>query len=43
MRNTWRVLKCGAGKGWKRSVGPIVREMKKCYMEPKRKGVSYIQ
>jgi len=21
-RNTWKVLKCGAGEGWKRSVGP---------------------
>ena len=21
---TWKVLKCGAGKGWKRSVGPIM-------------------
>jgi hypothetical protein len=24
IRNTWNVLKCGAGKEWKRSVGPIV-------------------
>ena len=23
IRNTWKVLKCGAGEGW-RSVGPIV-------------------
>jgi hypothetical protein len=23
IRNTWKVLKCGAGEGWKRSVGPI--------------------
>jgi hypothetical protein len=22
--NTWKVLKCGAGEGWRRSVGPIV-------------------
>jgi len=22
--NTWNVLKCGAGEGWRRSVGPIV-------------------
>ena len=21
---TWKVLKCGAGEGWKRSVGPIM-------------------
>jgi hypothetical protein len=26
----WIVLKCGAGEVWRRSVGPIVREMKKC-------------
>ena len=24
IRNTWKVLKCGAGEGWKRSVGPIM-------------------
>jgi len=24
IRNTWKVLKCGAGEGWRRSVGPIV-------------------
>jgi hypothetical protein len=24
IRNTWRVLKCGAGEGWRRSVGPIM-------------------
>jgi len=23
-RNTWKVLKYGAGEGWRRSVGPIV-------------------
>jgi hypothetical protein len=23
IRNTWKVLKCGAGEGW-RSVGPII-------------------
>ena len=22
IRNTWKVLKCGAGEGWRRSVGP---------------------
>jgi hypothetical protein len=27
MRHTWEVLKCGAGEGWRRSVGPIVWEM----------------
>jgi hypothetical protein len=24
IRNTWKVLKCGAGEGWRRSFGPIV-------------------
>jgi hypothetical protein len=24
IRNTWNVLKCGAGEGWRRSDGPIV-------------------
>jgi hypothetical protein len=22
--NNWKVLKCGAGEGWRRSVGPIM-------------------
>ena len=24
IRNSWKVLKCGAGEGWRRSVGPIM-------------------
>ena len=24
IRNTWKVLKCGAGEGWRRSFGPIM-------------------
>ena len=24
IRNTWKDLKCGAGEGWRRSVGPIM-------------------
>ena len=24
LRKTWKVLKCGAGEGWRRSVGPIM-------------------
>jgi hypothetical protein len=23
IRNTWKVLKCGAGEGWRRSAAPI--------------------
>jgi len=30
IRNTWKFFKCGAGKGWRRSVAPIVVEMRKC-------------
>ena len=38
IRNIWKVLKCGAGEGRKRSVGPIVWEMKKSYIGSRRKG-----
>jgi len=31
-RNTWKVLKFGAGGEWRRSVGPIIWQMKKCYL-----------
>jgi hypothetical protein len=24
IRNTWKVLKCGAGEGWRRPTGKIV-------------------
>ena len=24
IRNTWKDLKCGAGEGWRRSIGPIM-------------------
>jgi len=24
IRNTWKVMKCGAGEGWRGSIGPIV-------------------
>jgi hypothetical protein len=42
-RNTWKHLKCGAGKECRRSVGPIVREIEKFYKDSKRRGTSYIQ
>ena len=41
--NTWEVLKCGAGEGWRRSVGPIMWEMKKCYLESMSRGISYMK
>jgi hypothetical protein len=31
-------MKCGAGEGWKRSVGLIMCEMKKYYLESRNKG-----
>ena len=37
--NTWKILKCGAGEGWRRSVGPIVWEMK--YYIVKKRGLCY--
>jgi len=39
--NTWKVLKCGAGEEWRRSVGKIMSEMKKCYLESMSRGISY--
>jgi hypothetical protein len=34
-----KILKCGAGEGW-RSVGPIMWEMKKYYLESRSRGIS---
>jgi adenine specific DNA methylase Mod len=41
--NTWKVLKCGTGVVWRRSSEPIVRKMKKYYIESRRKGILYVQ
>ena len=41
--NAWKVLKCGAGEGWRRSVRPIMWEMKKCYFESMSRGISYMK
>jgi hypothetical protein len=43
VKNTLTVLKCGAGEGWRRSIGPIIREMKKCCKESRRRVISYKQ
>ena len=43
IRNTWKVLKCGAGEGWRRSVGPIMGEIKKCYLESMSGGIYYMK
>ena len=36
-------LKCGAGERWRRSVGPIIWEIKKCYLESRSRGISYMK
>ena len=36
-------LKCGAGEGRRRSVGPIVLEMRKYCIESRREGMPYVQ
>ena len=38
-----KVLKCGAGERWRSSVGPIMCEMKKCYLESMSRGISYMK
>jgi len=38
--NMWEVLKCGAGERWRRSVGLIDGEMKKYYIEYRRREMS---
>jgi hypothetical protein len=43
IRYNWKALKCGAGEGRKRPIGLIVKEMKKCYTESRRAGISYMQ
>ena len=36
-------MKCGAGIGSRRSVGPIVWKMRRYYIESRRREKSYIQ
>jgi hypothetical protein len=36
-------LKCGAGEGWKRSVGLIMWDMKMYYLESRSRGISYVK
>jgi len=42
IRNTLKLLECGSGEVWRRSVGPSVQEMK-YYTERSRKGTNYIR
>jgi len=39
----WSIALYGAGEGWRRTVEPIMCEMKRCYKESRRRGISYIQ
>jgi hypothetical protein len=39
IRNTLKVLKCGAGEGWKRSGRSIMCKTKKWYIESRRGGI----
>jgi hypothetical protein len=41
--NNWKVLKCGAGEGWRNSVGLIMREIKKYYLESRSRRISYMK
>jgi hypothetical protein len=43
IRNTCKVLKCGAGEGRKRSVGLIMLELKMYYLESMSRGISYMK
>jgi hypothetical protein len=38
-RNTWKVFSFGVGEGWRRSVGPIVCEIKQYCAESRRRGI----
>jgi hypothetical protein len=43
IKNTFKVFKCGAGEGWSRSVGLIEWEIRKSYIQSRRKETSLIQ
>jgi hypothetical protein len=43
IRNTLKVFKCGAGEGWRRSVGPIAWKIRKSYIQSRWRGTSHIQ
>jgi hypothetical protein len=36
-------LRCGAGEGWRRSFGPVVRKMKKYYVMSKKRIIAYMR
>jgi hypothetical protein len=38
---SFNILLCDAGEGWRRSAAAIMLEMKKCYKESRKRGISY--
>jgi hypothetical protein len=38
-----KVLKCGAGEGWRRSAGTMMPKMKKYYLESRSRGIYYMK
>jgi hypothetical protein len=42
IRKNWKVFKCGGGEVWRKSVGQIMGEMKKYYLESRSRGISYM-
>jgi len=43
IRNTWKIVKCGGGEGWRRSVGHTLCELKEYYKESRRRRIPYKQ
>ena len=43
MTNTWKILECGVGEGWRKSVGPIVCELKYVLDSGSREHTSHIK
>jgi hypothetical protein len=43
IRAILKVLKCGAGEGWKRSFGLIMREIKMYYLESRNREIFYMK
>jgi hypothetical protein len=43
IRNTWKILKCGIGEGWRRSVGPDHVRNEEMLLESMSRGISYME
>jgi hypothetical protein len=40
IRNTWKAFECGAGEGWRRSIGAIVFRVKQYYVESRKRTIN---